>query len=55
MKKNKMQIPLSGIIPPMVTPLLEEDKLDYAGLGKLIEHMQRFCRRAVSFIQDKRT
>ncbi len=39
MKKKKMTVPLSGIIPPMVTPLLEEDKLDYAGLEKLIEHL----------------
>jgi 4-hydroxy-tetrahydrodipicolinate synthase len=30
---------LSGIIPPMVTPLCEPDKLDEAGLEHLIEHM----------------
>ena len=31
--------PLSGIIPPMVTPLLDRDTLDVAGLEKLIEHI----------------
>ena len=25
---NKMNIPLSGIIPPLVTPLLDDDVLD---------------------------
>ena len=31
--------PLRGIIVPMVTPLLERDKLDVAGLERLIEHI----------------
>lgn len=31
--------PLRGIIPPMVTPLLERDSLDVAGLERLIEHI----------------
>jgi 4-hydroxy-tetrahydrodipicolinate synthase len=31
--------PMKGIIPPMVTPLNENDELDYAGLEKLIEHL----------------
>jgi 4-hydroxy-tetrahydrodipicolinate synthase len=31
--------PLKGIIPPMVTPLLEIDSIDVAGLEKLIEHI----------------
>ncbi len=31
--------PLKGIIPPMVTPLLDRDTLDVAGLEKLIEHI----------------
>lgn len=31
--------PLSGIIVPMVTPLLDRDTLDLAGLEKLIEHI----------------
>lgn len=30
---------LRGIIPPMVTPLQDRDRLDYAGLERLIEHM----------------
>lgn len=36
---NKMNSPLSGIIPPLVTPLLDNDVLDIEGLGKLIEHL----------------
>src|SRR5213596_1084394 len=31
--------PLRGIIPPMITPLLDRDTLDAAGLEKLIEHI----------------
>ena len=31
--------PLRGIIPPMVTPLLDADTLDVAGLERLIEHI----------------
>jgi dihydrodipicolinate synthase/N-acetylneuraminate lyase len=34
-----MSAPLSGIIPPMATPLLEGDRLDYAGCDRLLEHM----------------
>jgi len=30
---------LEGIVPPMVTPLLGQDKLDVAGLERLIEHV----------------
>ena len=36
---NKMNVPLSGIIPPLVTPLLDDDVLDVEGLQKLIEHL----------------
>jgi 2-dehydro-3-deoxy-D-pentonate aldolase len=36
-----MKLPLSGIIPPLVTPLLDDNTLDVAGLEKLIEHMVR--------------
>jgi dihydrodipicolinate synthase/N-acetylneuraminate lyase len=32
-------LPLRGIIPPMVTPLLDRDTLDVAGLERLIEHI----------------
>jgi len=28
--------PLRGVIPPMVTPLLDRDRLDVAGLERLI-------------------
>jgi dihydrodipicolinate synthase/N-acetylneuraminate lyase len=31
--------PLRGIIPPMVTPLLDYDKLDAASLERLVEHI----------------
>jgi dihydrodipicolinate synthase/N-acetylneuraminate lyase len=34
-----MKAPLTGIIPPMVTPLLNRNELDIAGLEKLIEHI----------------
>ncbi|MCG2460434.1 dihydrodipicolinate synthase family protein [Flavobacteriaceae bacterium F89] len=36
-----MQLPLRGIIPPMVTPLLENMELDSKGLERLIEHLLR--------------
>lgn len=31
--------PLRGIVPPLVTPLLDNDTLDAAGLERLIEHV----------------
>ncbi len=34
-----MKAPLTGIIPPMVTPLRGRDELDVAGLEKLLEHI----------------
>ncbi|MUH34656.1 dihydrodipicolinate synthase family protein [Zobellia amurskyensis] len=34
-----MKLPLTGIIPPMVTPLLENMELDLDGLERLIEHL----------------
>ncbi len=34
-----MKLPLTGIIPPMVTPLRGRDELDAAGLERLIEHI----------------
>jgi 4-hydroxy-tetrahydrodipicolinate synthase len=34
-----MKLPLTGIIPPMVTPLRDRDELDVPGLEKLIEHI----------------
>jgi dihydrodipicolinate synthase/N-acetylneuraminate lyase len=36
--KNKLNLPLRGIIPPLVTPLLDNDTLDIEGLERLIEH-----------------
>lgn len=34
-----MNLPLTGIIPPMVTPLRDRDELDLPGLERLIEHI----------------
>jgi 4-hydroxy-tetrahydrodipicolinate synthase len=34
-----MKLPLSGIIPPMVTPLRGRDELDVAGLERLVERL----------------
>jgi len=34
-----MKPPLTGIIPPIITPLLSRDELDVAGLERLIEHI----------------
>jgi len=34
-----MKSPLSGIVPPMVTPLRDRDTLDLDGLERLIEHI----------------
>jgi 4-hydroxy-tetrahydrodipicolinate synthase len=35
----KMPAPLVGIIPPMVTPLLDRDTLDAPGAERLVEHL----------------
>jgi 4-hydroxy-tetrahydrodipicolinate synthase len=34
-----LKSPLRGIVPPMITPLLEGNRLDVDGLERLIEHM----------------
>lgn len=34
-----MKLPVKGIIPPMITPLVSYEKLDYQGLRSLIEHL----------------
>jgi dihydrodipicolinate synthase/N-acetylneuraminate lyase len=39
LNSNILPRPLRGIIPPMVTPLLDRDTLDVAGLERLIEHI----------------
>jgi len=39
MERSPLPRPLRGIIPPMVTPLLDPNTLDLDGLRRLIEHM----------------
>jgi dihydrodipicolinate synthase/N-acetylneuraminate lyase len=39
MDSSALARPLRGIIPPMVTPLLDRDTLDVPGLERLIEHI----------------
>lgn len=34
-----MNISLSGIVPPLVTPLVDRDQIDIAGLERLLEHV----------------
>src|SRR6056300_596913 len=34
-----MKLPLKGIIPPLVTPLIDDSTIDETGLKKLIEHL----------------
>ena len=34
-----MKLAIKGIIPPMVTPLLENKELDLVGLKNLLEHL----------------
>jgi 4-hydroxy-tetrahydrodipicolinate synthase len=34
-----MQLRISGIVPPLVTPMTARDRLDVAGLERLIEHV----------------
>jgi dihydrodipicolinate synthase/N-acetylneuraminate lyase len=34
-----MKLPLTAIVPPMITPLKGRDELDIAGLEKLVEHI----------------
>lgn len=36
---DKLPAPLKGIIPPLVTPLLDRSTLDEAGLERLVEHV----------------
>jgi dihydrodipicolinate synthase/N-acetylneuraminate lyase len=37
--EHNMKSPLTGIIPPMVTPLRNRDELDVPGLERLVEHI----------------
>ena len=39
MARNILPAPLRGIIPPLVTPLLDRDTLDEAGLERLVAHV----------------
>lgn len=39
MKYREMDQPLRGIVPPLVTPLAEADRLDVAGLERLLDHV----------------
>ncbi|HKW28084.1 MAG TPA: dihydrodipicolinate synthase family protein [Verrucomicrobiae bacterium] len=39
MGNKTMKAPLTGIIPPLVTPLRSRDELDVAGLETLLEHI----------------
>jgi dihydrodipicolinate synthase/N-acetylneuraminate lyase len=39
MTKSKLPRHLSGVVPPMLTPLSARDTLDVAGLEKLVEHI----------------
>ena len=39
MSRGCFPVPLRGIIVPMITPLLDRDTLDVAGLERLIEHI----------------
>lgn len=36
--QSNLKMPLTGIVPPLVTPLLDNDTLDSEGLERLIEH-----------------
>src|SRR4029079_13658389 len=38
-RSSSLPTPLRGIIPPMITPLLDRDTLDAAGLERLVEHL----------------
>lgn len=39
METIQIPMPLKGIVPPMITPLLNDDQLDNEGLERLIEHI----------------
>ena len=36
---SALPAPLRGIVPPLVTPLLDRDTLDPAGLERVLEHV----------------
>lgn len=39
MSKPEFPRPLRGVIPPLITPLAERDRLDVPGLERLVEHV----------------
>ena len=39
MSRHRFREPLCGIVPPVVTPLLDRDTLDVAGLERVLEHI----------------
>ncbi len=39
MTATRLPQPFRGIIPPIATPLLDEERLDHAGLERLVEHI----------------
>ncbi|MGD9722523.1 MAG: dihydrodipicolinate synthase family protein [Pirellulales bacterium] len=39
MPAPSLPVPLSGIVPPMVTPLTDRDTLDVEGVERLVEHL----------------
>jgi 4-hydroxy-tetrahydrodipicolinate synthase len=39
MRQSKMARPLRGIVPPLVTPLVDRDALDVGGMERLVEHV----------------
>ena len=43
--ENTLKKPMTGIIPPLVTPLLDNDKLDIDGLERLIERLIKGASR----------
>lgn len=56
-KNNSMnrllKSPLSGIIPPLVTPLLDDDTLDVRGLECLIERLIDGGVNALLFLEQQ--
>src|SRR4029079_1920353 len=38
-RSSSLPTPLRGIIPPMITPLIDRDTLDVEGLERLVEHL----------------
>lgn len=41
MTPPKLETPLQGIIPPLVTPLIDQDQIDVHGTERLLEHVIR--------------